>query len=269
VFVSLSFRNKSSLAKLLLLNLPVFLCLACIRWLSRFINVLATRLVHDATTRRATSPPCMSEPIDVFDGDCFIGWLWDPTMAAPAAANTRPFRPYGTAPPFDMDDCKDSFEIWHAQWNIFLELSTIDTALDAADRYKANVLKSCMSKSTLTVLLTSGMPSNDLQDPDKIITALRNRCNADRNCHLWRQQFSSRVQRDQEAIDDWLCDLRSISSKCEFGVDCCANCEPTRILGQLVFGVRSDDDRRKLLEQGPTFKLDDALKTLRFTQATR
>ncbi|KZS02854.1 Uncharacterized protein APZ42_034560 [Daphnia magna] len=210
----------------------------------------------------------MNEPIDVFDGDCFIGWLWDSTMAV---ANVRPFRPFGTPPPFDMDDYKDSFEIWQAQWKIFLELSTIDTALDAAERprYKANVLKSCMSKSTLTALLTFGMSAADLQDPVAIITALKDRCNAGRNCHVWRQQFSSRVQREKEAIDDWLCDLRSISSKCEFGTDCCAACEPTRILGQLVFGVCSDDDRRKLLELGPTLKLDDALKTLRLTEATR
>jgi hypothetical protein len=43
--------------------------------------------------------------------------------------------------------------------------------------------------------------------------------------------------------------------------DCCTACEPTRILAQLVFSVRSDDDRRKLLELGPTLKLDDVLKT--------
>ncbi len=121
--------------------------------------------MHDATTRGAVSPPCMNEPVDVFDGDCFIGWLWDPTMAA---VNARPFRPYGTAPPFDMDDYKDSFEIWEAQWDIFLELSTINTALDAADqpRYKANVLKSCMSKSTLMALLTSGMSTTTLKLDD-------------------------------------------------------------------------------------------------------
>ena len=101
-------------------------------------------------------------------------------MAAVPAANARPFRPYGTPPPFDMDDYKDSFEIWHAQWDIFLELSTINTALDPADqpRYKANILKSCMSKSTLTALLTSGMSAANLQDPDAIITAFKDRCNA-------------------------------------------------------------------------------------------
>ena len=79
----------------------------------------------------------MTEPIDVFDGVCFIGWLWDSTMAAVPAANARPFRPYGTPPPFDMDDYKDSFEIWHAQWDIFLELSTINA--DAIDATVASV----------------------------------------------------------------------------------------------------------------------------------
>lgn len=62
------------------------------------------------------------------------------------------------------------------------------------------------------------------QDPDTIITALKDRCNAGSNCHVWRQQFSSRVQREKEAISDWQCDLRSISSKCKFGADCCAAC---------------------------------------------
>ncbi|KZS05446.1 Uncharacterized protein APZ42_031345 [Daphnia magna] len=271
LFCFLSRRIDSgeiTLTFVLLVELTDFRPSFCVRLPGRFITTLATRLVHDATTRGAVSPPCMNEPIDVFDGDCFIGWLWDSTMAV---ANARPFRPYGTPPPFDMDDYKDSFEIWQAQWEIFLELSTIDTALNAAEppRYKANVLKSCMSKSTLTALLTSGMSAADLQDPAAIITALKDRCNAGHNCHVWRQQFSSRVQRDKEAIDDWLCNLRSISSNCEFGTDCCDACEPTRILGQLVLGVHSDDDRRQLLELGPTLKLDDALKTLHLTEATR
>ena len=81
-------------------------------------------------------------------------------MANPA------FKPYGKAPPFDLDEYNDSFELWHKKWTIFLSLST---------------------------------------------------------------------------------------------TDCCANCEPTRILGQLIFGVESDDVRVKLLEQGATLTLDMAL----------
>ena len=178
----------------------------------------------------------MTEPIDVFEGFYFIGWLWDSTMAA---ANTRPFRPYGTPSSFDMDYYKDSFKICHAQWDIFLELSTINMALDPADqpRYKANIIKSCMSKSTLTALLTSGMSAANLQDPDAIITAFKDRYNNGRYCHVWRQEFSSRFQRHKETIDYWLCDLPLFPAS--------ASLEPTRILGQLVFSVRSDDERRK------------------------
>ena len=181
----------------------------------------------------------------------------------------KPFRPYGTPPAFDLDEYKDSFEIWEAQWDIFLELSTINTGLPENERprYKANILKSCLSKSTLTALLTSGMSADNLNNPEEIIKKLRERCNSGRNRHVWRQQFASRQQREGETIDDWLCDLRSLSSKCEFQEDCCAACEPTRILGQIVYGVRNEEDRRKLLEKGPALQLDDALTTLRTSEA--
>ncbi len=88
--------------------------------------------------------------IEAYDGDNFLGWLFGPNIKMAG----KPFRPYGSPPAFDLDEYKDSFEIWEAQWEIFLELSTINTVLLEADRpkYKANILKSCLSKSTLTAL---------------------------------------------------------------------------------------------------------------------
>lgn len=114
------------------------------------------------------------------------------------------------------------------------------------------------------------MSAANLLSSGEIIKTLKERCNAGRNRHVWRKQFSARVQREHETIDDWLCDLRSISSKCEFGADCCAACEPTRILGQLVFGVRSDDNSKALLKLGAGLQLDTAVTTLRLSEsATR
>lgn len=179
------------------------------------------------------------------------------------------FKPYGKPPPFDLDEFKDTFELWEAQWQIFLDLSTIDTALDQADRpkYKANLLKSSMSKATLAAILSSGLSAAELIDPVAIIAKLRERCNAGRNHHVWRHTFALRKQRENELVDDWLCDLRDIARKCEFANGCCAACEPTRILGQVVFGAFSDEDRRKLLEKGAALTLDDAVTTLRTTEA--
>ena len=210
---------------------------------------------------------------DLFEDDDGLiipaAWpLYDPPRMAQ-------FKPYGTAPEFDLDDYKDTFEIWKEQWEIYLALSTISTGItdaDARKEYTANVLKSRLSKATLQVVLRSGLTAEQLKDPGAIITLLQTRCNAGKNDHIWRQQFQSRRQRKGESIDDWLCDLRDIATRCNFA-KCCAtcrvNCEADRILGQIIFGVFSDDDRRRLLEKGATLTVDAAIADLRLMEAVR
>jgi hypothetical protein len=46
------------------------------------------------------------------------------------ATAARAFKPYGSPPRFNLDEFKDTFELWHCQWKIFLALSTIDTVLE-------------------------------------------------------------------------------------------------------------------------------------------
>ncbi|EFX84581.1 hypothetical protein DAPPUDRAFT_238988 [Daphnia pulex] len=109
-----------------------------------------------------------------------------------------------------------------------------------------------MTKKTLQAVLSMGLDDDELEDHEVIIQQLRDRCNAGRNRHVWRQQFAMKKQRANESADNWLCELRELASKCEFLKDCCSKCQPTRILGQIVFGVYDDDVRRKLLERGDT-----------------
>ena len=172
-----------------------------------------------------------------------------PVAPPPVAPVTRAFKPYGSPPPFDLEAERDSFPIWEARWDIFLALSTIDEALDVALRpaYKTNQLKSCLSTPTLQAVLSAGLTAAQLADHTSIINLLRTRCNAGRNRHVWRHQFALLAQLPNQTADNWLCSLRDISRKCDFGVDCCANCEPTRILGQLIAGVADNAVRIKLL----------------------
>ena len=175
------------------------------------------------------------------------------------------FKPYGKPPPFDLEEYKDSFELWEKQWEVFLALSTIDSTLAAADRpaYKRNILLSCLSKETLQTLLNMGLTTAEMENVATIIKKLKGRCNAGRNRHVFRRQFALRVQRPGEGIDNWLCDVRDLAKKCSFLDDCCNKCEATRILGQLVHGVADDENRRKLLEVGDNLTLDDAVKIIR------
>ncbi|KAK4006422.1 hypothetical protein OUZ56_011575 [Daphnia magna] len=133
---------------------------------------------------------------------------------------------------------KDSYDTWVWRWEIFITLSTIDEVLDAGlhPAYKPTCY---------------GL----LADHDQISRMLRTRCNAGKNRHIWRHQMALCTQRPNQQADNWLCELRDISRKCNFIGDCCARCEVTRILGQVVTGVADNEVRIKLLGQGDTLTL--------------
>ena len=174
------------------------------------------------------------------------------------------FKPFGTPPAFDIEEYRDSFDIWQKKWEIFITLSTINTALPQADRklYKAHTLLSCFSTATLQAVLSMGLTEDELRDDDAVIKKLKERCNAGRNSHVWRQKFAQCKQRENQAVDDWLCDLRDLARKCNFTEDCCNNCETTRILGQIIAGVYADEVRVDLLKK-EKLTLDDALNSAR------
>ncbi len=136
----------------------------------------------------------------------------------------RRFKPYGKTPPFDLDEYKDSFKLWEKHWEVYLALSTIDSVLEANARpaYKKNVLLSCMSNQSLRTLLNKSLTADEMDNHGTIITWLKKRCNAGRNRHVFRRQFALRTQRQGEALDNWLCDLRDLAQKFNFGDDCCA-----------------------------------------------
>lgn len=102
---------------------------------------------------------------------------------------------------------------------------------------KATVLKSCISKNTLQAVFRSGLCAEHMANPEEIITMLRTRCNTGRNNDVWFQQFQSRCKRQDDSVEDWLCDLRDLAQKADFATGYCANCEPERLLGQVIFGV--------------------------------
>jgi hypothetical protein len=85
-----------------------------------------------------------------------------------------------------------------------------------------------------------GLSKEDLEDHTSIIKHLREFCNAEKNRHVWRQQFVMKKQRENETTDNWQCKLRDLARKCKFHADCCTKCKQTRILGQIVFGVYDD-----------------------------
>ena len=117
----------------------------------------------------------------------------------------KPFKPHGQAPPFDMEERRDSFDVWLTQWNIFVDLSTIKELVPATQqpKYMATLLMSAMSPNTLKALVNAGLGPGAMEDVAQIIDYLRERCNAGKNNkRVWRQQFKSCIQRPELSIDN-------------------------------------------------------------------
>lgn len=108
-----------------------------------------------------------------------------------------------------------------------------------------------------------------MKDSSIIIQYLKDLCNAGKNKHVWRTKFDSCDQRQSQSIDNWLCELRDLSRKCEFEVGCCHLCETERLLGRIVNGVADNDVRIKLLEVGPNLSLDQAIVIVRTSEMSK
>ena len=151
-----------------------------------------------------------------------------------------------------------------------LRLSNIDTGVEASAQpsYKANIIQSCLSSHSFTALESSGLTEAQLEYPDAITRYLRARANARRNRHVWRPMFGNRVQRPNDALDDWLCDLRDIARKCEFFADCYAKCETTNILAQVIRAMKKDALQCKLFEVSDSLTLYTAIALLHNSKNT-
>ena len=81
-----------------------------------------------------------------------------------------------------------------------------------------------------------------------------------------RHKFGNRVQRPNEALDEWLCELRDIARKCDFIADCCAKYETAHILNQIIRSVNQETLQCKLFGKGEVLTLDTAIALLRNTE---
>ena len=188
-------------------------------------------------------------------------------MIKPAKA----FKPNGQPPSFDMDADKDNFHLFRTRWDLYIRLSTIDegVAAHAREQYKATLLLSSLAPNTLNAVVNARLGDAAMASSTLILQYLEDRCNAGKNKHVWRQQFSACIQRPNLSVDSWMCELREIARKCEFATGCCHLCEPERILGQIIFGLADNEVRVKLLEVGPGLTLDHAVNVMRTLEMSK
>ena len=241
----------------------------------------AATVAETAATTAATANPVVAADVTaanatVTQARVAVLMANNEVEAATAAVNAmmvkpaKAFKPHGQAPPFDIEERKDSFDVWETQWKIFVDLSTIKdlVPLPQQPKYLATVLLSCMSPNTLKAVVNAGLGGTAMEDVAQIIEYLRERCNAGKNKRVWRQQFKSCTQRQGLSIDNWLCELRDLARKCEFET-CCNRCDAEQMLDQFLFGLSDRDVQLKLFDVGPTLTIDQAISTARTCETSK
>ena len=103
----------------------------------------------------------------------------------------------------------------------------------------------------------------DKQDYKKILTKFEDYCHPRKNTVYERYCFWSRDQVEEEHVDKWVKDLRSIAKNCEFGDQ-----EDNLIRDKLVFGVRDSRVKERMLRE-TDLTLKKAVEICRVAESTK
>lgn len=192
-------------------------------------------------------------------------------MAVDPLATAKPFRPYGTPPYLDFEIDSKKFANYLTRIDLFFSLSNIDESMPVHLRsaYKAKILLSCMAPDTLEEVSNAGLGPAAMADHAQILAHLQQRADSGKNRHTWRLQFRRCVQTPNASADSWLCELRDLSRKCEWHIDCCARSEQGQLLGQIMFGAADADAQLDFSKAGDGLTLEQAIVILKALESAK
>lgn len=125
-------------------------------------------------------------------------------------------------------------------------------------------LMSCFSDKTMEMVVNLGLDMEEDKNYESLIAGLESvLVTNDKNVHIARYTFQSRVQLPDENFDTWLADLKNLAKLADFN---CDNCMTSRLLQQVVAGVYKPTTRQMLFDIGPGLTLNRAARVIRATE---
>jgi hypothetical protein len=123
---------------------------------------------------------------------------------------------------------------------------------------------SCFTDKTMETVVNLGLDGEEDKNYESVIAGLESvLVTNDKNLHVARHAFQSRVQLPEENFDSWLADLKNLAKLADFN---CDNCLDARLLQQVVFGVYKQETRQMLFDVGPGLTLNRAARVIRATE---
>ena len=147
------------------------------------------------------------------------------------------------------------------EFEIFLAASGLD---EKADKRKVMVLLNQVGPDGLAVYNTFAWDNvGDEHKLAKVFQRFETHCNPMKNETFERHIFKSRTQKADEAIDQFVTDLRRLSVNCNYG-----DLRESLIRDQVVSGVSNTEIQERLLRE-TDLTLDSAVKICRAAEVSR
>ena len=165
-------------------------------------------------------------------------------------------------PPHKLDfsiDRGESFRAWKVRWDDYALLAGLSAQPPPV---RMAVLRSCLSDEAIRVVNNFDLPAAQRNDMAAVLKRLEEYACGQSNQVLQRRLFNLRSQREGEAFDDFLTELRELSNTCGF----CDKCRESLIRDRVVIGLRDPDVIKKLCAVR-NLTLDQAVQLCRSEEA--
>ncbi|XP_016661051.1 uncharacterized protein LOC100160940 isoform X2 [Acyrthosiphon pisum] len=146
------------------------------------------------------------------------------------------------SPPKEMsfvDNISEQWNEWYQQFNIFLIASG---KANETDESKINILLNHIGTQGIEIYNNFKKPkkSTDITY-DNVVKWFSDYCEPRKNIIFQRYKFSSCVQKEGQTFDNFVTELKTLSSLCEFKE------EDNMIRDRIVFGIKDAETKNKLL----------------------
>ena len=137
----------------------------------------------------------------------------------------------------------ENWRKWHQRYCLYEAACGLS---DKGDNVRGSTFLHIIGQEALDVYNTfTWANAGDKVKVDIVSEKFKNYCSPQKNLTFERHIFNTRSQQQGESIDQYVTDLRKISSDCEF-----ADLRDGLIRDRIVCGVRDDGIRARLLREG-------------------
>lgn len=137
------------------------------------------------------------------------------------------------------DNIAEQWKEWYQQFNIFLIASGKN---DETDERKINILLNLIGPQGIKIYNNFKKPKKTTDITyDIVVKWFSDYCEPRKNIIFQRYKFGSCVQKEGQTFDDFVTELKTLSSPCEYKE------EDNMIRDRIVFGIRDAETKNKLL----------------------